>query len=94
MAKSNDNQPIHTMLKLEDFGTYDLEYDVGRVPVILEAKSQEIPKIQFSQNFLEKKVIAGDLDIVYQEEGDQIRSKDLSTSCSNKYRVLYFIGQL
>jgi hypothetical protein len=63
-AESDENQPIHTILKPEHFGPYDPEYDVGGIPVVSAARLQEIPEVRFSQNFLEKIVLAGNSDLV------------------------------
>jgi hypothetical protein len=35
MAESDKNDTIHTMLQLEYFSSYDVEYDSGRVSVVL-----------------------------------------------------------
>jgi hypothetical protein len=61
---------MYIMLKPEYFGYYNLEYNIDEVLVSSVAQFQDILGIQFNQNFLEKIMIDGDSNIVYQKEID------------------------
>jgi hypothetical protein len=55
-----------TVIKLEHFGTYHLEY--RRLVVIFIAQLEEIPRIRFNASFFEKVIAARSNDQEYVDE--------------------------
>jgi hypothetical protein len=52
MAEDHKNQPITMLLRPQNFGPHDLDYDNSGIPIISAARLQEIWEIYFNQAFI------------------------------------------